>query len=33
MVVMTLPLTENGDWGIDLNKAEEFWRNLDDVLP
>lgn len=33
MLAMTLPLTDDGDWGIDLNKAKEFWRNLDSVLP
>ena len=33
MVAMTLPLDKNGDWGIDLDKAKEFWQNLDAVLP
>lgn len=33
MLWMKLPLDKNGDWGIDLNKAKEFWGNLDDVLP
>ena len=33
LVSMTIPLTETGEWGIDLNKAEDFWRNLDSVLP
>lgn len=33
MVVMTLGLDEEGDWQIDLPKAKEFWRNLDNVLP
>ena len=33
MVAMTLPMDKNGQWGIDLPKAEEFWRNLDEVLP
>ena len=33
MIVMTLPLTKDGEWGIDLDKAKEFWRNLDGVLP
>ena len=32
MLAMKIPL-EDGEWGIDLDKAEEFWRNLDDVLP
>lgn len=33
MIVMTLPLTKDGDWGIDLDKARDFWQNLDAVLP
>lgn len=33
MLAMTLPMDEEGNWGIDLQKAEEFWRNLDSVLP
>lgn len=33
LVSMTIPLDDEGNWGIDLNKAEEFWRNLDAVLP
>lgn len=33
LVSMTIPLDSEGNWGIDLNKAEEFWRNLDAVLP
>lgn len=33
MLAMTLPLNDDGDWGIDLVKAKEFWRNLDSVLP
>lgn len=33
LVSMTIPLDAEGNWGIDLNKAEEFWRNLDAVLP
>lgn len=32
MVAMKLPL-EDGEWGIDLDKAKDFWRNLDSVLP
>ena len=32
MLAMKIPL-ENGEWGIDLNKAADFWRNLDSVLP
>jgi len=33
MVAMTLPMNEDGEWGIDLDKAKDFWRNLDSVLP
>lgn len=33
MLAMRLPLDKDGDWGIDLDKAKEFWRNLDSVLP
>ena len=33
MIVMTLGLTEEGDWQIDLDKAKEFYYNLDAVLP
>lgn len=33
MLWMKLPLDKNGDWGIDLNKAKEFWSNLSNVLP
>ena len=33
MLAMKIPLNEDGTWGIDLNKAEGFWRNLDSVLP
>ena len=33
MLVMKLPVTPEGEWGIDYKKAEEFWSNLDGVLP
>ena len=33
MLVMALPTDKDGNWGIDLNKAKEFWQNLDSVLP
>lgn len=33
MLAMTLPMDEDGNWGIDLNKAKDFWQNLDAVLP
>ena len=26
-------MDDDGSWGIDLDKAKEFWRNLDSVLP
>ncbi len=33
MVVMTLETDEDGHWKLDYDKAKEFWRNLDAVLP
>lgn len=33
MLAMTLPMDKDGNWGIDLGKAREFWQNLDSVLP
>ena len=33
MVVMTLGVNENGEWQLDLDKAKDFYRNLDAVLP
>ena len=33
MIAMTIPLTDEGEWGIDLDKAKGFWSNLDAVLP
>jgi len=33
MIVMTLGVDKDGNWTIDLDKAKEFWRNLDAVLP
>ena len=33
MVSMELPMEDDGSWKIDLEKAKEFWRNLDSVLP
>ena len=33
MLVMTIGLNDDGGWQIDLDKAKEFWRNLDSVLP
>jgi hypothetical protein len=33
MVSMKLPMDDDGTWTIDLDKAKDFWRNLDSVLP
>ena len=33
MIAMTLPMNDDGSWRMDLDKAKEFWRNLDAVLP
>lgn len=33
MLAMRLPLADDGSWGIDLEKAKDFWMNLDSVLP
>lgn len=33
MVFMTLGIDKDGNWQMDLDKAKEFWRNLDAVLP
>lgn len=33
MLAMTLPMDKDGNWGIDLEKAKNFWQNLDSVLP
>lgn len=33
MLAMKLPMDDQGGWGIDLDKAKDFWRNLDAVLP
>lgn len=33
MLVMTLGINSDGEWEMDLDKAKEFWRNLDGVLP
>ncbi len=33
MLVMTLGIDEDGNWTMDFDKAKEFWRNLDRVLP
>lgn len=33
ILVMTLGINDDGEWQMDLPKAKEFWRNLDNVLP
>jgi len=33
ILVMTLGVDAQGNWQMDLEKAKEFWRNLDGVLP
>lgn len=33
MLVMKLGINKDGEWEMDLDKAKEFWRNLDNVLP
>lgn len=33
MLVMKILISEQGDWLIDYDKAVDFWRNLDAVLP
>lgn len=33
MLVMNLGINSDGEWVMDLDKAKEFWRNLDGVLP
>lgn len=33
MLVMTLGVDKEGNWTMDFDKARDFWRNLDSVLP
>ena len=33
LLVMNLPLNDDGEWGIDYDKAIEFFKNMDGVLP
>ena len=33
MIVMDLPMDDDGNWLLDFDKAREFWMNLDAVLP
>ena len=33
MLWMKLPMGDDGSWHLDLDKAKDFWQNLDSVLP
>lgn len=33
LLAMKLGINDDGEWEMDLDKAKEFWRNLDAVLP
>lgn len=33
LLVMNLGMTSDGRWSMDLNKAKDFWSNLDHVVP
>lgn len=33
LLVMKLGINSDGEWEMDLDKAKEFWRNLDSVMP
>ena len=33
ILVMSLGIDEEGNWTMDFDKAKEFWKNLDNVLP
>lgn len=33
LLVMKLPMGENGEFDLDYNKAKDFWMNLDKVMP
>lgn len=33
VLVMTLGINDEGEWQMDLDKARDFWGNLDSVLP
>lgn len=33
LLVMNLGMTSDGKWSMDLNKAKDFWSNLDHVVP
>lgn len=33
MLMMDLPMDEDGNWAIDFNKAKRFWDNLSAVVP
>lgn len=33
LLVMKLPMGDDGQWALDYEKAKEFWMNLDNVMP
>lgn len=33
LLAMKLPMDDDGNWVLDKTKAEDFWRNLDAVMP
>lgn len=33
MLVMVLPMLDDGRWKLDFDKAKEFWMNLDAIMP
>lgn len=33
MIVTKIPLDSDGEWGLDFDKARDFWQNLSAVLP
>ena len=33
LLAMKLPMDDEGNWILDKTKAEDFWRNLDSVMP
>ena len=33
LLAMKLPMDDDGNWILDRTKAEDFWRNLDAVMP
>lgn len=33
LLVMNLPMDDEGNWQIEFSKAKDFWQNLDSVIP